>query len=62
MDILRDEAIEYAMRLMQAEVQTELHVFPGTYHGSADQKKATISKKAADSAKAALKAVLAGSS
>ncbi|MBF7097444.1 alpha/beta hydrolase [Alkalibacter mobilis] len=32
LDILRDEAIEYAMRLYQANVATELHVLPGTFH------------------------------
>jgi acetyl esterase len=33
LDPLRDEAIDYAMRLMWAAVPTELHVFPGTCHG-----------------------------
>ena len=33
-DLLRDEGIEYAQRLMQAGVLTELHVYPGTFHGS----------------------------
>ena len=33
-DILRDESIVYAQRLMQAGVNTELHVYPGTFHGS----------------------------
>lgn len=33
-DLLRDEAIIYAQRLMQAGIATELHVYPGTYHGS----------------------------
>jgi len=33
-DLLRDEAIEYAQRLMQAGINTELHVYPGTFHGS----------------------------
>ena len=32
-DPLRDEAVEYARRLMAAGVATELHVFPGTCHG-----------------------------
>jgi acetyl esterase len=33
-DPLRDEGIEYARRLMQAGVPTELHHYPGTFHGS----------------------------
>ncbi len=33
LDPLRDEALDYAMRLMRAGVATELHVFPGTCHG-----------------------------
>lgn len=34
LDPLRDEGITYANRLMQAGVDTELHVSPGTYHGA----------------------------
>lgn len=33
LDPLRDEAIDYALRLMWSGVATELHVFPGTCHG-----------------------------
>ena len=33
LDPLRDEAVEYALRLMRAGIATELHVFPGTVHG-----------------------------
>lgn len=33
LDPLRDEAIDYARRLMWAGVAAELHVFPGTCHG-----------------------------
>jgi acetyl esterase/lipase len=32
-DPLRDEAIGYAQRLLEAGVQVELHVFPRTFHG-----------------------------
>ena len=32
-DPLRDEGIIYAMRLMAAGVQVELHSYPGTVHG-----------------------------
>jgi acetyl esterase len=33
LDPLRDEGIEYARRLMEAGVQTELHCVPRTFHG-----------------------------
>jgi acetyl esterase len=33
LDPLRDEAVDYALRLMWAGVATELHVIPGTCHG-----------------------------
>jgi acetyl esterase/lipase len=33
LDLFRDEGITYAQRLMQAEVPTELHVYPGAPHG-----------------------------
>ncbi len=33
-DPLRDEGVEYALSLMRAGVATELHSFPGTFHGS----------------------------
>lgn len=34
-DPLRDEGIDYARRLLHAGVPTELHLYPGTFHGSA---------------------------
>ena len=34
LDLFVDEDIEYAQRLMQVAVPTELHVFPGAFHGS----------------------------
>ena len=33
LDPLRDEAIDYAVRLLRAGIGTELHAFPGTCHG-----------------------------
>ncbi len=45
-DLLRDESIVYAQRLMQAGVTTELHVYPGTFHGSfMDVPEADVSKQ-----------------
>jgi acetyl esterase/lipase len=35
LDCLRDEGLEYARRLLQAGVSTELHCWPGTFHGFA---------------------------
>ncbi len=32
LDLFLDEDIEYAQRLLQATVSTELHVFPGSAH------------------------------
>ena len=34
LDVFMDEDIEYARRLIQAGVPTELHVYPGLFHGS----------------------------
>lgn len=34
-DPLRDEGIEFAQRLLHAGVAAELHLYPGTFHGSA---------------------------
>lgn len=34
LDPLRDEGIEYALRLLRAGVSVELHQWPGTFHGS----------------------------
>jgi acetyl esterase/lipase len=33
-DLFRDEDIAFAMRLMAAGVPTELHIWPGAYHGA----------------------------
>ena len=33
LDPLRDEGTNYARRLTEAGVPTELHLYPGTFHG-----------------------------
>ncbi|ATB31692.1 alpha/beta hydrolase [Melittangium boletus] len=33
LDLFLDEDVEYARRLLQAGIPTELHVYPGAYHG-----------------------------
>jgi acetyl esterase len=44
-DALRDEGIDYAQRLVQAGVHTELHLYPGTFHGSEFVAQAAVSKR-----------------
>ncbi|MGW4489422.1 alpha/beta hydrolase [Amycolatopsis sp. NPDC004368] len=34
LDVLRDEGLDYARRLLEAGVPTELHCWPATFHGS----------------------------
>jgi len=44
-DPLRDEGIEYALRLLRAGVPVELHQFAGTFHGSALVAGADVSRR-----------------
>ena len=44
-DPLRDEGILYALKLMQCGVPTELHSFPGTFHGSTLFASAQVSQR-----------------
>jgi acetyl esterase len=58
-DPLRDEDIRYAQRLLHAGIPTELHVFPGTFHGSALATHAAVSVREATEALAVLRRGLA---
>jgi acetyl esterase/lipase len=44
-DPLRGEGIDYALKLLAAWVTVELHLFPGTFHGSALVEHARISHR-----------------
>lgn len=44
-DPLRDEGVLYALKLMQSGVATELHSYPGTFHGSSMFAHAQISQR-----------------
>jgi acetyl esterase/lipase len=46
-DPLRDEDIAYATALLAAGVPVELHLFPGTFHGSSMIADAAVSKREA---------------
>ncbi len=45
-DPLRDEAIEYGLKLLQAGVPVQLVSYPGTFHGSSLVENAAVSKRA----------------
>jgi acetyl esterase len=58
-DPLRDEAITYALGLLQAGVPVELHQWPGTFHGSQAILSAEISQRQIAELAAALRRALA---
>jgi len=58
-DPLRDEGIEYALRLLQAGVPVELHQYPGTFHGSQLVAEAAVSKRGQRDMMGALERALA---
>ena len=61
-DPLRDEGLDYARRLMLAGVSTELHVYPGTFHGSRSSfPNAAISRRMTSDLENALSRALAPS-
>ncbi len=59
LDPNRDEAITYALRLLQAGVPVELHQWPGTFHGSQAILSAEVSQRQMAELSAALRRALA---
>jgi acetyl esterase/lipase len=60
LDILRDEGVGYANRLNDAGVRTELHVYPGTFHGHFGMAPdAAISRRTVDDILASVQRVFA---
>jgi len=61
-DPLRDEGLEYARRLAQAGVPTDLHLYAGTFHGSAAiAAPANVSKRQVSDLRAAFARAVAAS-
>ncbi|WP_231577938.1 alpha/beta hydrolase [Thermorudis peleae] len=60
-DLFRDEDIAYAQRLLQAGVATELHVYPGAFHGfDGFAPQASVSQRARAEIAAALQRAFQG--
>ena len=55
LDLFAEEDMEYAMKLMRAGVPTELHLYPGAYHGFELAKDAQVTKRSHEISLAALK-------
>lgn len=55
LDLFTEEDIEYARRLMRAGVPTELHVYPGAYHGFEIVRDAAVTRSAHHISKTALR-------
>jgi acetyl esterase/lipase len=60
LDLLLEEDLEYARRLMRAGVPTELHVYPRTYHGFVTSPNARVAQAGMRDLLAALKRALVG--
>src|SRR5581483_198193 len=58
LDLFLEEDLEYARRLMRAGVPTELHVYPGAYHGFNMVADARVTQAATRDEFTALKRVL----
>jgi triacylglycerol lipase len=58
LDLFAEEDMEYARRLMRAGVPTELHVYPGAYHGFELAAQAQVTKAAHHNSMAALRRAL----
>jgi acetyl esterase/lipase len=54
LDLFLDENIEYAQRLLSAGVPTELHIYPGAYHGFQWAFEADVTKRSMRDASQAL--------
>ena len=59
LDLFLDETIEFARRLLDAGVPTELHVYPGAFHGFELHPTAAVAHAARHDARAALARFLA---
>lgn len=55
----RDEAIDYGLRMLRANVPVDLHQWAGTFHGSQAAVTATVSRRQIDELAAVLKHALA---
>lgn len=55
LDLFFDESLEYAQRLVRAGVSTELHVYPGAFHGSDAADGAALTVDAQHNAREALR-------